>query len=223
MTVSLILKCITAVAAAVGVYLSASAGLVAFMGGSRVFMYFTIQSNIAVALVCAVGTVMILKKTSVGNGWLVLKFVLMLSITLTGAVFVFVLAPTLGDLAWNPQNVLTHVVVPIASVADLFVTGIYGDIGNRHILLVPLPPIAYLIYAAVGYAAGWEFADGVHYPYFFLNWGGPAGAFGFIDRFPFMGCVWWILAGLGVLMAVALVYVRILDLLRRRYHRRNTV
>lgn len=30
------------------------------------------------------------------------------------------LAPTLGERAWNVQNVLTHVVVPIASVIDLY-------------------------------------------------------------------------------------------------------
>ena len=36
-------------------------------------------------------------------------------------ILVIMLAPTLGERAWNAQNVLTHVVVPIASVIDFFV------------------------------------------------------------------------------------------------------
>ncbi|MBP5194169.1 MAG: hypothetical protein J6126_05515, partial [Clostridia bacterium] len=47
--------------------------------------------------------------------------------------------------------------------------------------------------------------------YFFLNWGSPAGAFGFTDELPFMGCVWWILALLVLLLVVGIVYLLILD------------
>ena len=50
---SLILKLVIIVSATVGVYLSATDGLIAFMSGSKVFRFFTIQSNIAIAIVCA--------------------------------------------------------------------------------------------------------------------------------------------------------------------------
>ena len=46
------------------------------------------------------------------------KFVGTVSITLTGVVFGFVLAPTLGANAWNIQNTLTHLVVPLRSLDD---------------------------------------------------------------------------------------------------------
>lgn len=213
---SLILKGIVVLSAAAGVLLSAYASMNTFMGGSRVFMYFTIQSNIVIAILSLAGAVLLLRPGEPSNAWYVVKFVGTVSITLTGAVFCLVLAPTLGRYAWNLQNVLTHVVVPAAAILDLFVTGPYGSIAKRHILLVTLPPLAYAVYAGIGYVAGWEFSRGVHYPYFFLNWGSPAGAFGFTRGLPFMGCVWWILALLLFLLAVGSVYLLIFDGIKSR-------
>lgn len=215
-TASLILKCIVILAAAVGTYLSALGGSGGFMIGSKAFMYFTIQSNILIAWVCAVDAVLLLKKSAVSSVWLVIKFVATVSITLTGAVFTFVLAPTLGDYAWQIQNVLTHLVVPLAAIADFFVTGGCGDIRMKYVFFVELPPLAYVIYAAVCYAAGWTFADGNTYPYFFLNWGSSAGAFGFSGDFPFLGCVWWILIMGAAILAVGCGYLKILDRMKRR-------
>jgi len=214
--VSLLLKAIVVLSAAVGVVISAIATKETFMGGGRVFMYFTIQSNIAVALISLIGAVLLLRNRPVRGAWFVVKFVGTVSITLTGAVFTFVLAPTMGGHAWNVQNILTHVIVPVCAVADFFVTGVYGSIRRRSVLWVLLPPLAYGIYAGIGYAAGWEFATGVHYPYFFLNWGSPAGAFGFTRTLPFMGSAWWILAILLLLLAVGFAYLRILDGMKKR-------
>ena len=230
---SILLKLIVILAAAVGIYRTATAGRGSFMGGSRVFMFFTIQSNIAVALICAVGLWLLFRHTPPKTVWYVIQFVGAVSITLTGVVFAFVLAPTLGSHAWNVQNVLTHVVVPVAAVADFFVTGVYGTLQKRHIPLVTLPPLAYAIYAGIGYLAGWEFLKdagigylagweflkGVRYPYFFLNWGSPAGAFGFTRGLPFMGTVWWILAILVFLLGIGYGYLAILDLLKKRAYR----
>ena len=84
-------------------------------------MYFTTQSNIALAIICAVGFCLLLSNKPVGRVWYVVKFVGTVSITLTGVVFVVLLAPTLGERAWRIHNVLTHVVVPILSVIDYFV------------------------------------------------------------------------------------------------------
>ncbi len=213
--VSLALKLIVVVAATVGVYISATDGLYAFMSGKRVFMYFTIQSNIAIALICAVGAVLLLFNRPIRNGWFVVKFVFTVAITLTGAVFTFMLAPTLGEKAWDLRNVLTHVVVPIAAIIDFFVTGVFGDVQKKHIPYTTLPPLAYVIYAVIAYIAGWEFAPGKNYPYFFLNWDSPAGAFGFCKGLPFMGCVWWIILLSLLILGVGLVYVLILNKIKR--------
>ena len=213
---SVFLKCAVIISSAVGVILSSIAGAQSFMGGGRVFMYFTVQSNIAIALVCAVGAVLLVRNQPVKNIWYLIKYVFTVSITLTGVVFCFVLAPTLGKHAWRLQHVLTHVVVPLAAILDFFVTGRYGSIKKRSVFFVIIPPLLYAIYTGIAYVAKWEFSRGVHYPYFFLNWGSPAGAFGFTNDLPYMGCAWWILLILVMLLAVGYGYLLALDLLKRR-------
>ncbi|MBP5593149.1 MAG: Pr6Pr family membrane protein [Clostridia bacterium] len=219
--ISYILKSIVIICAVTGTIMSASAGRDTFMGGGGVFMYFTIQSNIAIALVCLVGAFFLIKTTYIKNIWFVIKFVITISITLTGAVFCFVLAPTLGSFAWIPYNVLTHVVVPLSAIADFFVVGVYGNIKKISILYVTIPPLLYVVYAGIGYVAGWEFMPGVNYPYFFLNWGSPAGAFGFSSELPFMGCVWWIVALLMLLVGLGYLYLFIVDLMKKRLSKEN--
>ena len=220
-TVSFLLKLIVVVCAALGTVLSALGGRTAFMSGGSAFMFFTIQSNIAIALVCAAGAVLMLTGKKVRNGWFTVKLVFTVAITLTGLVFCFVLAPTLRGRAWNVQNTLTHVAVPAAAVADLFAAGVCGEYRKRSVLLVLLPPLAYVIYAGIGYAAGWEFVNGIRYPYFFLNWGSSAGAFGFSRELPFMGCAWWIMALCLLLLTVGLVYIAVLGRIRRRVMERQ--
>ena len=212
---SYLLKCIVIVSALLGVFLSARAGRRVFMGGNRVFMYFTIQSNIAVAVISAVCAVRMIREGCMKRYEFILQYVGAVAITLTGVVFCFILAPVLGPRAWNLQNVLTHVVVPVAAVLDFFVTGIYADLKLRCVFFALLPPLAYAVYAGIGYAAGWEFSRGVNYPYFFLNWGSPAGAFGFTRGLPYMGCVWWILAILLFLLIIGILYLVFVGWLRR--------
>lgn len=212
---SYILKAIVFVSAILGTFLSAFAGRHSFMGGSRVFMYFTIQSNIAIAIISAIGAYYMFRDKA-GSAWAIIKFVGTVSITLTGIVFCFVLAPTMGANAWNVQNILTHVCVPVLAVVDFFVAGRSFSIKRSSVVFVIIPPIIYAIYAGIGYALGWQFAEGITYPYFFLNWGSPAGAFGFTNGLPFMGCMWWILALLIFLLIVGYLYLVILDLIIKK-------
>lgn len=207
------LKIIVIVSALLGTFLSAYAGRHSFMGGSRVFMYFTIQSNIAMAIICGIGLYLIKKDSNVSRTWYIIKFVGTVSITLTGVVFGFVLAPTLGAYAWNIQNTLTHVVVPVVSVIDFFVIAPQARISKKNVFYVVIPPILYAIYAGVGFVKGWEFADGINYPYFFLNWGSPAGAFGFTKEMPYMGSAWWIIVLLLFLIVVGYCYLALAELI----------
>lgn len=220
-TSSVILKAVVVISAVLGTFLSAYAGRDSFMGGKVVFMYFTIQSNIAIALICAIGCAFLLSGKRPSDVWYLIKFVGTVSITLTGMVFCFVLAPTLGVYAWNLQNILTHVVVPLAAVIDFFVTA-EGNIRKKELFWVTLPPIAYAVYAGIAYVNDWQFAEGINYPYFFLNWGSPAGAFGFSSEMPYMGCVWWIALLLVFLIAVGYLYLKLADRLKRERHKKIT-
>ena len=117
--------------------------------------------------------------------------------------------------AWSITNVLTHVVVPLAAIADFFLIAGHGTWKKRDVLWGLIPPLAYVVYAGIGYARGWEFVRGVRYPYFFLNWGSPAGVFGFSDSLPFLGCGWWILILLLLLVAVGEAYLALAAALAR--------
>ena len=203
------MKLIVILSASIGTFMSAYAGRNSFMGGNRVFMYFTIQSNILIALICVIGGFLLIRNKPVSQRWIVVKLVGTVSITLTGAVFVVLLAPILGDKAWNIQNTLTHAVVPIAAVVDFFVASSGSGIKKKSVIYVIIPPLFYVIYAGIGYIRGWEFGPRTNYPYFFLNWGSPAGALGFTKAFPYMGCVWWILILLVFLIVVGLCYIAI--------------
>ncbi len=210
-TISYILKLTVILSAVVGTALSAYAGRNSFMGGSRVFMYFTIQSNILIAIICLVGLYLLVQKKEINDVWYTVKLVGTVAITLTGVVFAVLLVPLLGDNAWNIQNTLTHAVVPVAAVADFFVVAPGSGLRRKSVVYVIIPPLLYAIYAGIGYARGWEFGAGQNYPYFFLNWGSPAGAFGFTKELPYMGCVWWILVLMVFLIAVGWGYVTLSD------------
>ena len=213
--ISYVLKFIVISAAVIGTILSAYAGRRFFMGGSRVFMYFTIQSNIAIAIISAIGFVMLVQNKPISPVWHVIKFVGTVSITLTGVVFGFVLAPTMGASAWNIQNILTHVVVPLIAVIDFFVIASTTQIKYKNIVYVIIPPLLYAIYAGIGYIKGWQFSDEINYPYFFLNWGSSAGAFGFSKELPFMGTVWWIISLFLFLILVGFCYLKITRLINK--------
>ncbi|MBQ7470132.1 MAG: Pr6Pr family membrane protein [Pseudobutyrivibrio sp.] len=214
--ISYLLKIIVFVSAVVGTILSYLGSQDSFMGGSRVFMFFTTQSNIVMAIISLIGLCYMIRVRAVGQVWQVVKFVGTVAITLTGVVFCFVLAPTLGDDAWNIQNILTHVVVPVFSVVDFFVVSTAFDIKKKSVFYVIIPPILYAIYAGIGYANNWQFVEGYNYPYFFLNWGSKAGAFGFTNELPFMGTAWWIQALFIFLIIVGYIYLVIAELLRNR-------
>ena len=146
--ISSALKIIVFMSSAIGTFLSWYAGKDSFMGGANVLMFFTIQSNIAVAVISVIGMFVINGKKPVSGGWYVVKFC-------------FVLAPTMGDAAWNVQNILTHVVVPLVAVIDFFVTGVSGDIRKRSVIWVTIPPILYAAYTTIGDICGWELAEGL--------------------------------------------------------------
>ena len=213
---SCLLKLIVIISAVTGTLLSSYVGRSAFMGGSRAFMFFTIQSNILMALICTAGWYFLVRNKAVSPAWYTVRLVGTVSITLTGVVFAVLLAPLLGKAAWNFQNTLTHVVVPVAAVMDFFMTASGAEIKRKNLFYIVIPPLLYVIYAGIGYIRGWEFIKGQRYPYFFLNWGSPAGAFGFTDKLPYMGCVWWILVLLLFLIAVGWCYLALADIIGKK-------
>ena len=210
------LKIIVILAAFIGTGISAYGDRDVFFCGLNIFMYFTNQSNVAIAIICAVGLYLMKCGKKISERHYIIKYVGTVAITLTGVVFLLVLAPTLGAAAWDAHNVLTHIVVPIAAIADFFVVVPGVEIKKHNVFYVIIPPLVYAIYAGIGFVKGWDFYEGNNYPYFFLNWGSPAGAFGFINEMPYMGSAWWILALLIFLIIVGFCYLAIADILGKK-------
>lgn len=193
------------------------------LGNPSAMLYFTIQSNLWICIACIVGLVTMVRRSAVSHTMAVLKLVFTVAITLTGMVYCFVLAPTGGPETWALKSNLVHIVVPVASVLDFFVisplwgtmnqTGSHSIRKRRHLLSssdswwVIVPPIYYLVFASIGYVLDWQFSNNCNYPYFFMNWGSPAGAFGFCKGLPFMGVMWYVLALLIFLLLVGRLYV----------------
>ena len=180
--ISIVLETVVVVCAVAGVALSQS------------FLYFTIQSNLWIAATLAAFAVWQIVKMfkpsakDIPEAMWRLKFVFTVSITLTGGVYCAVLAPTTPGAFGNAANVLTHVVVPVCAIADLFVA--------KH-------------------DAPEDFGNGRNYPYFFLNWTSPAGVFGFGGGGEyFMGTFWWILVLIALFSGIALAYAAILKRVR---------
>ncbi len=213
--ISYILKSIIAVASITGVVLFAIPGVDGFMGGGKSFMYFTIQSNMAIAVVAIIGIIlMALKKQS--HAWEAIQLVFTISISLTGCVFCFVLAPTMGAVAFGIKNILTHMIAPLCSIADFFVENKKYKLLKRDVSYVVIPPICYVIYAGIGYALNWQWSEGENYPYFFLNWGSPAGAFGFSKEAPYMGTIYYILILAGFVVGLSFLYVYLSNLANKK-------
>ncbi len=206
--ISIVLETVVAVCAVAGVALS------------QCFLYFTGQSNLWIAATLAAFAVWQIVKMfkpsakDIPEAMWRLKFVFTVSITLTGVVFCAVLAPTMPGAFGNAANVLTHVVVPVCAIADLFVAKHDApDFGIAVWALVPL--IYYIAFAAIGFVLNWDFGNGRNYPYFFLNWTSPAGVFGFGGGGEyFMGTFWWILVMIALVSGIALAYVAILKRVR---------
>lgn len=211
---SLILKAIIVLSVTVGV-------IIHVVADARALLFFTTQSNLWIGATCLVGIVLMLLKTPLAHWMYSLKLIFTVSITLTGVVYCTMLAPWLGAEAYTFSSTLLHVVVPVVSVADFFVYDYPAEYKKWECLTVTIPPFYYLAFAGVGYAFNWDFGyGGQNYPYFFLNWGSPAGAFGFSDQSPYIGVFYYVLILLAFVVGIGALYVLLARLLRTRLPRK---
>jgi len=194
--ISLIIKAVLSMAAFNGILLS-------FLQSgdlkSRVFLFFTIQSNLwigALAVLCFILlTIDMALRKPTNRRWLnVLSLILTVSILITGFVFVFVLVPTMDSGAWSIANILTHVVTPLVALVDFFFSQRKIKFQKWDFLFSNTPLAYYLVFSICGFFLKWNYGNGNHYPYFFLNFASPIGLFGFSMDYPFeMGSFYWIL------------------------------
>ena len=212
---SLILKSIVVLSVVAGV-------IIHVVADCRALLFFTTQSNIWIGVACVVGIALMLSKRQPSQWMYSAKLVFTVSITLTGVVYCTMLAPFLGAEAYTFSSTLLHVVVPIVSVADFFVYDYPAAYRKWECLTATVPPFYYLAFAGVGYALNWDFGyGGQNYPYFFLNWGSPAGAFGFSSESPYMGVFYYVLILLAFVVGIGALYVLLARLMRVKLSPKN--
>ncbi len=164
-------------------------------------LYFTNLSNIWVALSALLFIALEVKgvceKETRGYEWAyVIKLATTVSITLTAVIFCAVLAPGADNAdynAWTLGSVVVHTIVPGLAIVDFLLDGGSFRFKRKHNLLSLAPPLAYFVFCIVLYVFKVDFGRGDNFPYFFLNFGSPAGIFGFSEEFPYrIGTFYWV-------------------------------
>lgn len=219
---SLVLKILTFIFMVVGIIVR-SLDKESMLADNNPLLYFTMQSNIWIGVYCLILFVIMLIeiKTSrkiYGRVLKIIKLVFTVSITITGFIYTVALAPGMGKDAWTFGNVVTHAVVPLLSILDFLVYEVEFKYEKKEPLWSLVPPVYYFIFASIGYLCNWDFGGGNNYPYFFLNWGSPVGAFGFdfnTDSPYFMGVFYWIILLALFVLSFAYTYYLISTLINK--------
>lgn len=189
-----------------------TAAMSSFMS-KGVLLYFTIQSNITIALICLVFLILDIigfarKKAIEIPRWLyIAKFLFTVAITLTFLVFWLILVPTLprdmlGSYIKSPSNLCCHTFVPLFAVLDwLLFNGGYRNKKNDYLWGMAMP-LYYLLFSMIAGTAGADFGGGSKFPYFFLNYEkngwlrlGRSG----------IGVIWWIIIVAVIVICISAI------------------
>ena len=166
------------------------------------FMYFTGQSNLWISLTFLTLIVFFILRLAnliveIPKFIYVIKFVFTVCIGMTLFVFCTIIAPFAGSLynAWSGYSIITHLAVPILSIADFFVDDYPLNLSKKDTLYAFLPPIIYFSITSVLCVLKFDFGRGYPFPYFFMNFYSKAGFFGFVwGNPPLIGSFYWFVA-----------------------------
>lgn len=165
-------------------------GLCRNFEGPLSLSYFTDLSNIFldfVLLVFLCNNISSLRsgeEKKISNGWYIVKFMAVISITLTFLVYLTLLAPTdqggflHAYFSHGAGSFCVHFVAPVLGILD-FILYDYRYVSSRlHILYSIVPAYCYVIFVLIlsHFGVRWK---SMCAPYNFLNFGAPTGWFGF--------------------------------------------
>lgn len=180
--------------------------------GSR-FLYFTNLSNLWIGFTVLAILLLPLFKKANQEKWkeklYLLKYVFTVSITVTGLVFCCLLAPFADESyrPWSWRSIGVHVLSPLASILDFFLEEQAFPWKKRQVFYPIIPPLCYFAFALILGACGVDFGRGETFPYFFLNFKGEAGFFGFVDGdLPQFGSMYWIILILLLILSLSMIY-----------------
>lgn len=127
---------------------------------------------------------------SKSNAWYIFKFMMTIAIAVTFTLYLCFLAPTnkLGFIGAYMSNgcssLCVHAIAPLLAIIDFILFDYRFRSTRAHIYFATIPPLAYVAYAVmlsefVGVRWG---THAMRAPYNFLNYGAPAGWFGFAPQ-----------------------------------------
>lgn len=218
----IILKSVLIVLAIVGV--CDTAGFGGDFMSSAAFTFFTVQSNLWIAAICAVFLVFNIlsvakKKEIVIPNWLrLIKFVFTVAITLTFVVFSLMLSPSMiasgmASYLGTPSNICLHNLVPLIAIADWTLYDYPTKSNKCTFLLGAIMPLYYLVFALVGSVTGVDFGGGAKVPYFFLDY--EANGWFDIGSCKF-GVFYWIIILVVAVLAMGLGFIAIKNAMAKR-------
>lgn len=180
------------------------------------FLYYTVLSNV-LCLAWMVWSAIVTLQDAHAYGWTGLSTpaargagLVMMAITVTMLIYLFVLAPSLFTQpgAYEPFTLtdnLVRIVTPILIIVDWLLFVPKGRFRPTDPLLWTLPPYAYLAFAFTYSALGGTFAAGTKYPYPFMN----------VEENGLLGVAAWIVGLTIGLVGVGYVYFALDRLLTR--------
>ena len=211
--ISLAIKLTVFFLSLIGIILSLLAPIGSLVKCKYAIFYFTIQSNIWISLAFVISAILLIIELTVCTTYksrivYIFKQCATVSITITGIVYCFILAPFLRQGVWSIESVLTHAVVPILAVFDyFFYDSTIIKLKKIECFYALILPSIYTAFTTIGYFANLNFGDGINYPYYFLNFGSPAGALGFSSKPPYIGVVYMIILLASLVVILSLLYI----------------
>ena len=142
------------------------------VAGTRVFMYFTVDSNLLCALACLATAVFLMAGKELPAGLLLFKYVGTTAVTVTLMTVLFFLGPTVGYLPmFSGVNLFLHLLSPLAAILSLSFWDGGSLIPKNRIWLSVLPTFLYgIIYLYEAVFVGAE--NGGWHDFYGFNMGG---------------------------------------------------
>ncbi|MCF0106155.1 MAG: Pr6Pr family membrane protein [Holdemanella sp.] len=160
-------------------------GLFMSVESLKSFTYFTTLSNVFIG--CTMGYALLLNlcNKEYSQTFYRIKFLSVISITLTFLVFMFMLAPVIeGGMikAYTMQHYgsfCLHFLAPILTVVDFFLFDYKFRHNKYDAYLSVVPPLVYVSIVFILGKCGMRWMNDMVMPYNFLNYKAPTGWFGF--------------------------------------------
>ena len=182
-----------------------------FMSRGSVFLFFTVQSNIAMilmAIVFLINDILIAFKKNgfINQPLLFLKYISTVAVTITFIVFFTMLIPSLPlSYVLSFNNFSLHLIVPVLAIIDFFLFDTEIDLTLLKSLFGVSMPIYYIFFVYIGVHYGFDYnGKGLKFPYFFMDYESN----GWFFEKGTMGVIMWVLIlSIGIIGLCLLFYL----------------